>query len=93
MSDDPDLDTPGNAPLKFSTSFEIRAEERTTFVADFTPVQRGTGSYISQPVASGTTVLDGDEEYTGGDDSATEPEDGDAVATGEGDAETATAGN
>jgi len=84
------VDTPGNAPLKFNTSFEIREEERTTFVADFTPVERGTGSYIIQPVASGTTVLYGDEEYTGGDGSTAETEDGDAAMT---DAETATAGN
>jgi len=72
------VDTPGNAPLKFNAAFEIRAEERTTFVADFTPVQRGTGSYIIQPVASGTTVLYGDEEYDGGDASTTETDDGDA---------------
>ena len=87
------VDTPGNAPLKFNTTFEIRAEERTTFVADFTPVQRGTGSYIIQPVASGTTVLYGDEEYTESDASATETEDGGAVMTGDGDVETPTAGN
>jgi hypothetical protein len=49
--------TPGEAPLKFNASFEIRAEETTTFTADFTPVKRGqTGSYIFQPVASGVSV-------------------------------------
>ena len=49
--------TPGEAPLKFNASFEIRAEETTTFTADFTPVKRGqTGSYVFQPVASGVTV-------------------------------------
>lgn len=48
--------TPGNAPLQFKQSFEIRADQRTTFTADFTPVQRGTQGYILQPVASGTEV-------------------------------------
>ena len=49
--------TPGEAPLKFNAAFEIRAEETTTFTADFTPVKRGqTGSYIFQPVASGVSV-------------------------------------
>ncbi len=48
--------TPGNAPLQFKESFEIRADQRTTFTADFTPVQRGTQGYILQPVASGTEV-------------------------------------
>jgi len=58
------VDTPGNAPLKFDAEFDIRAAERTHFVADFTPVQRGTGSYVIRPVADGTTVLYGDAEYT-----------------------------
>jgi hypothetical protein len=62
-----EVDTPGNAPLKFNAAFEIRAEERTQFVADFTPVQRGNGSYLIRPVASGTTVLYGDAEYTEAD--------------------------
>ena len=48
--------TPGNAPLQFKQSFEVRADQRTTFTADFTPVQRGTQGYILQPVASGTEV-------------------------------------
>jgi len=65
------VDTPGNAPLKFNAEFEIRESERTHFVADFTPVQQGNGSYIIQPVASGTTVLYGDEEYTADDASTT----------------------
>ena len=66
------VDTPGNAPLKFNASFDIREGERTQFIADFTPVKRGNGSYLIRPVASGTTVLYGDEEYTGGSDSGTE---------------------
>jgi hypothetical protein len=49
--------TPGNAPLQFKQSFEIRENTRTQFTADFTPVKRGqTGSYLLQPVASETTV-------------------------------------
>ncbi|WP_435069024.1 DUF4382 domain-containing protein [Haloplanus sp. C73] len=49
--------TPGNAPLQFKQSFEIREDTRTQFTADFTPVKRGqTGSYLLQPVASETTV-------------------------------------
>ncbi|AZH26639.1 DUF4382 domain-containing protein [Haloplanus aerogenes] len=51
------VETPGNAPLKFNQSFEIRADTRTTFTADFTPVRRGrSGSYLLQPVASETSV-------------------------------------
>jgi hypothetical protein len=51
------VDTPGEAPLKFDQSFEIRAESRTAFTADFTPVKRGqSGSYLFQPVASETSV-------------------------------------
>jgi len=52
-----EVDTPGNAPLQFNERFEIRDEQRTTFVADFTPVRRGqTGRYLLQPVARGTRV-------------------------------------
>jgi hypothetical protein len=52
-----EVDTPGNAPLKFNESFEIRANTRTVFTADFTPVKRGQqNSYILQPVASGVEV-------------------------------------
>lgn len=51
------VETPGEAPLKFDQSFEIRADERTAFTADFTPVKRGqTGTYLLQPVASETSV-------------------------------------
>lgn len=54
---DADVSTPGNAPLKFNQSFEIREGERTVFTADFTPVKQGqSGGYVLQPVAGGTTV-------------------------------------
>ncbi|NHX37676.1 MULTISPECIES: DUF4382 domain-containing protein [Halolamina] len=54
---DADVGTPGEAPLQFKEQFEIRENQRTTFTADFTPVKRGqTGSYLLQPVASGTEV-------------------------------------
>lgn len=51
------VEVPGNAPLKFNKEFEIRANTKTSFTADFTPVKRGrSGSYLLQPVASGVTV-------------------------------------
>lgn len=51
------VDTPGEAPLKFDQSFEIREDARTVFTADFTPVRRGrSGSYLLKPVASETGV-------------------------------------
>ena len=54
---DATVTTPGEAPLKFNESFEIRADETTTFTADFTPVKRGQQeSYILRPVAQGVTV-------------------------------------
>lgn len=54
---DADVSTPGDAPLKFNQSFEIRDGERTTFTADFTPVKQGqSGGYVLQPVADGTEV-------------------------------------
>lgn len=54
---DAEVDTPGGAPLQFKHSFEIREDERTTFVGDFTPVKRGrTDRYLLQPVATGTEV-------------------------------------
>jgi len=65
---DADVETPGNAPLQFQQHFEIRADERTRFIADFAPMRQGRGSYIIRPVAAGTRVLYGDEEYTADDD-------------------------
>lgn len=54
---DASVSTPGNAPLTFNRSFEIRADTTTTFTADFTPVKQGaTGNYILRPVADGTEV-------------------------------------
>ena len=55
---------PGDAPLTFNQEFEVRADARTTFTADFTPVLRGqTDEYLLQPVPDGITVeYEGDEE-------------------------------
>jgi hypothetical protein len=54
---DATVETPGEAPLQFQTAFEIRENTQTVFTADFTPVKRGqTGTYVLQPVASGTQV-------------------------------------
>lgn len=59
---DATVTTPGDAPLKFNQSFEVRADETTMFTADFTPVkQGGTGNYVLQPVADGTNVEYGTE--------------------------------
>ena len=64
---DAEVDTPGNAPLKFDESFEVRADTRTVFTADFTPVKRGqSGSYILKPVADGVEV-----EYESGTEAGT----------------------
>lgn len=52
-----DVEVPGEAPLTFNERFDIREDTRTTFTADFTPVQRGpAGGYILQPVPTGITV-------------------------------------
>lgn len=54
---DATVEVPGQAPLTFNQSFEIREETRTVFTGDFTPVKRGrTGGYVLQPVAQGITV-------------------------------------
>lgn len=50
--------TPGEAPLKFNTTYEIRSGETTRFIADFTPVKQGqAGGYVLQPVANETEVI------------------------------------
>ncbi|TMT80356.1 DUF4382 domain-containing protein [Haloterrigena sp. H1] len=55
---DAEVSTPGNAPLQFTERFEIRPDQRTTFVGDFTPVRRGQQDrYLLQPVAQGTRVI------------------------------------
>ena len=60
---DATVEVPGEAPLTFNQSFEIREETRTVFTGDFTPVQRGqAGGYVLQPVAQGITVEYEDEE-------------------------------
>lgn len=51
-----DVMTPGNAPLKFNKNFEIRADTRTEFIADFAPHKRGPNGYILKPVATETKV-------------------------------------
>lgn len=83
-----DVETPGNAPLKFNQGFEIRPEETTRFIADFAPNRTGQGRYIIRPVASGTQVLYGDEEYepSSGDGSTEEETEtgGDGGAGGNG---------
>jgi hypothetical protein len=51
------VEVPGEAPLTFNQSFEVREDTRTVFTGDFTPVKRGqTGSYVLQPVPDGITV-------------------------------------
>lgn len=79
-----EVSTPGNAPLQFNRTFEIREGERTGFIGDFTPVRRGqTERYLLQPVARGTRVIyedeaddddaeDGNETTDDADDSAGE---------------------
>ena len=70
-----EVTTPGNAPLKFNESFEIRTVTTTVFTADFTPVKRGNrDSYVLKPVAEGTEV-----EYE--DDAESGTEDGTATGT------------
>ena len=84
---DADVETPGNAPLQFNAEFEIRADEQTRFIADFAPQRRGQqGSYIVRPVASGTRVLYGDEEYTADDDTNGEGDDDNGEPNGDDDA-------
>lgn len=52
------VDLPGDAPLKFEMEFEIRSEETTAFIADFTPVKQGeTDRYVLQPVADEVEVI------------------------------------
>ncbi|MCO8268296.1 DUF4382 domain-containing protein [Haloferax sp. AB510] len=64
------VEVPGSAPLKFERSFEIRADETTTFTADFTPVKAGNaGKYVLQPVADEVTVTYESEETTTDTDS------------------------
>ena len=84
-----EVTTPGNAPLKFNQSFEVRANERTRFIADFAPNKRGPNGYVIIPVAASTTVLYGDEEYDGGDGD-TEDEEMDTNETTDGDSQNET---
>ena len=93
-----EVTTPGNAPLKFNESFEIRADMRTVFTADFTPVKRGNrDSYLLKPVAEGTEVEyedddSGTEDGTAnGTETATVTDEENATATTATDEERATA--
>lgn len=62
---DATVSTPGNAPLQFNERFEIRQDQKTTFVGDFTPVRQGQRNrYILQPVSKGTRVVYEDRETT-----------------------------
>ncbi|WP_411963990.1 DUF4382 domain-containing protein [Haloferax sp. YSMS24] len=62
---DATVEVPGSAPLKFEKPFDIRADESTTFTADFTPVKAGNaGKYVLQPVAKEVTVTYESEETT-----------------------------
>lgn len=63
------VEVPGDAPLKFEKRFEMRAGQRTTFTADFTPVRAGpTGRYLIKPVADEVTVTYEGETGTGTED-------------------------
>jgi hypothetical protein len=54
--DEAEIDLPGNAPLTFNESFEVRENTRTSFTADFAPVRRGNGTYLLRPVPRGIEV-------------------------------------
>lgn len=54
---DATVEMPGEAPLTFNQSFEVREDTRTVFTADFTPVKQGqTDRYVLQPVPQGIDV-------------------------------------
>lgn len=74
--DEATVDLPGNAPLTFNESFEIRENTRTSFTADFAPVRRGNGSYLLRPVPRGIEVSY--EESGGSGDGEGNESDGDA---------------
>jgi len=62
---EPEVDTPGEAPITFNKSFDVRENTRTSFTADFTPVKRGqTGKYVIQPVPKEIEVTYGSTEST-----------------------------
>lgn len=72
---DATVEVPGNAPLKFNKSFEIRADTTTSFTGDFTPVKRGpSGGYLLQPVAKGIEVTYEETEEETEDDAGNETE-------------------
>lgn len=67
---DADVDTAGEAGLKFETftidgeqseTFEIRSGATTSFTADFTPVKKGqAGGYVLKPVADEVVIVYGE---------------------------------
>lgn len=60
------VSVPGDAPLAFTESFEIRAATETTFVVDVAPVRGDRAdAYVLRPVADGTTVRYGDDDGSG----------------------------
>jgi hypothetical protein len=72
--DEANVDTAGDAGLKFETftidgeqsdTFEIRSGETTSFTADFMPVKQGkSGGYVLKPVADQVRVVYDDVETT-----------------------------
>ncbi|MCU4752558.1 DUF4382 domain-containing protein [Halobacteria archaeon AArc-curdl1] len=79
-----EVSTPGNAPLQFNLTFEIREDERTGFIGDFTPVRRGqTERYLLQPVARGTRVIYEDEADDDDTEDGNETTDGTEDGAGE----------
>lgn len=72
--DQANVDTAGNAGLKFETftvdgeqtdTFEIRSGETASFTADFMPIKQGqSGGYVLKPVAEEVTVVYRDVETT-----------------------------
>jgi hypothetical protein len=89
-----EVETPGNAPLQFKQAFEIRAQERTRFIADFAPFRTSPPDsvrYRIRPVASGTRVLYGEGEADEGDaGDADEEQTGDAPDTDSNETENST---
>lgn len=59
-SEDVTVTTPGDAPLQFNQEFEIRTDEKTTFVADFAPFEGGGQEYQLRPVPSAIRVMYGE---------------------------------
>ncbi|MFC7325649.1 DUF4382 domain-containing protein [Halorubrum rutilum] len=76
--DEAEVDLPGNAPLTFNESFEVRENTRTSFTADFAPVRRGNGTYLLRPVPRGIEVTYEESGGNGGDGDGDDGGDGEA---------------